>query len=64
MKFLRMWKRLDAVECEWQKYLIHLNEITSSSVESKKRIEEILKILKVGKEFFSNIPWLSINLQC
>lgn len=57
-------KGADAVESEWQRYLVHFNEITSSSVESKERIEKILKILKVGKEFFSKIPWSYINLQC
>ncbi|OCQ89056.1 DNA-binding protein [Nostoc sp. MBR 210] len=57
-------KGADAVESEWQKYLVHLHEINSPNLESKERIQEILRILEAGKDFFSNIPWLFINLQC
>lgn len=50
----------NAVESDWKKYIEHLREITSPTTESKDRIEEIIKILEAGKNFFGGIPW-SIN---
>ncbi len=45
-------KGADAVETDWNKYIEHLREITSPTTESKYRIEEIIKILEAGKDFF------------
>ncbi len=53
----------DAVEKDWQKYLDHLREITSPEMDSKERIEEIIKILEELQNFFKQIPWLSFNLK-
>ncbi|MDM3862325.1 MAG: dynamin family protein [Aphanizomenon gracile PMC644.10] len=53
----------DAVEKDWQRYLDHLREITSPEMDSKERIEEIIKILEEFQNFFKQIPWLSFNLK-
>ncbi|MHC5718602.1 MAG: AAA family ATPase, partial [Nostoc sp.] len=53
----------NAVEADWNKYIEHLREITSPTTESKDRIEEIIKILEAGKDFFGGIPWSNTNLK-
>lgn len=58
-------KGADAVETDWSnKYLPHLRDITSPTPESKEHIEEIIKKLQQLTDFFAEIPWLNINLQC
>ncbi|QIR39903.1 helix-turn-helix domain-containing protein [Tolypothrix sp. PCC 7910] len=54
-------KGANAVEADWNKYIEHLREITSPTTESKDRIEEIIKILEAGKDFFATIPWANVN---
>ncbi|GAA6620059.1 hypothetical protein NUACC26_058750 [Scytonema sp. NUACC26] len=58
-------KGANAVEGDWNKYIEHLREITSPTTASKDRIEEIIKILEAGKNFFGGIPWSNtkINLK-
>ncbi|MEH2387817.1 MAG: hypothetical protein V7K14_18970, partial [Nostoc sp.] len=56
-------KGANAVEADWKKYIEHLREITSPTIESKDRIEEIIKILEAGKDFFGGIPWSNTNLK-
>jgi transcriptional regulator with XRE-family HTH domain len=51
----------DAVEKDWQKYIDHLREITSPEMDSKERIENIIKILEELQIFFKQIPWVSFN---
>ncbi|BAZ31087.1 XRE family transcriptional regulator [Cylindrospermum sp. NIES-4074] len=53
----------DAVEADWEKNIEHLREITSPTIESKERIEEIIKILEAGKDFFGGIPSSNTNLK-
>jgi transcriptional regulator with XRE-family HTH domain len=53
----------DAVEKDWQRYLDHLREITSPEIDSKERIEKIIKILEELQNFFKQIPWLSFNFK-
>ncbi|MTJ49909.1 dynamin family protein [Dolichospermum sp. UHCC 0259] len=53
----------DAVKKSWQQYIDHLREITSPEMDSKERIEEIIKILEELQNFFKQIPWLSFNLK-
>jgi transcriptional regulator with XRE-family HTH domain len=53
----------DAVEKSWQQYIDHLREITSPEMDSKERIEEIIKILEELQNFFKQIPWVSFNLK-
>ena len=50
-------KGADAVETDWNKYLEHQRNTTSDTPESKQYIEDILKTLKVLKDFFSEIPF-------
>ncbi len=50
-------KGANAVEVDWNKYIEHLREITSPETDSKERIEEIIRILKVRWNFFVKIPW-------
>lgn len=57
-------KGANAVEADWSKYIEHLREITSPTTESKDRIEEIIKILEAGQNFFAEIPWKNINDKC
>ncbi|WP_375475524.1 hypothetical protein [uncultured Nostoc sp.] len=54
-------KGANAVEADWKKYIEHLREITSPTIASKYRIEEIIKILEAGQNFFAEIPWKNIN---
>ncbi|MBG1260048.1 dynamin family protein [Nostoc commune] len=56
-------KGANAVEADWKKYIEHLREITSPTIESKDRIEEIIKILEAGKDFFGGIPWSNTTLK-
>ncbi|MFO0173825.1 MAG: DNA-binding protein, partial [Aphanizomenon sp.] len=53
----------DAVEKSWQQYIDHLREITSPEMDSKERIEKIIKILEELQNFFKQIPWVSFNLK-
>ena len=53
----------DAVEKSWQQYIDHLREITSPDMDSKERIEKIIKILEELQNFFKQIPWVSFNLK-
>jgi transcriptional regulator with XRE-family HTH domain len=46
----------DALERDWQRYLNHLQEITSPKTDSRERIEEIIKILEQLQNFFQQIP--------
>ncbi|MFN6566460.1 UbiA family prenyltransferase [Dendronalium sp. ChiSLP03b] len=57
-------KGANAVEADWDKYIEHLRQITSPTTESKDRIEEIIKMLEAGQNFFAEIPWANINQQC
>jgi transcriptional regulator with XRE-family HTH domain len=50
-------KGADAVETDWNRYLIHLHDITSGTSESEEHIEEILNKLQQLKDFFAGIPW-------
>ena len=52
-------KGADAVKTDWNKYLEHQQNITSATPESKQYIEKILKMLRVFKNFFSEIPFQS-----
>ncbi len=52
-------KGADAVKTDWNNYLEHRHNITSPTPESKQYIEEILKKLKVLRDFFSQIPFQS-----
>ena len=54
-------KGADAVETNWKEYLEHLREITSPETQSRERIEEIIKSLKVLRNFFVEIPWSNTN---
>ncbi|MEC4817144.1 MAG: dynamin family protein, partial [Scytonema sp. PMC 1069.18] len=54
-------KPADVVESDWNKYLYHLQELTSPTDNSKERIEEILNNLKLLREFFAEIPWLNVS---
>lgn len=53
----------DAVEADWNSNIEHLSEITSPTMESKERIEELIKILEAGKDFFAGIPWSNSDLK-
>ena len=55
-------KGANAVEVDWNEYIEHLREITSPTTDSKERIEEIIKILEVGRDFFAGIPWSNNEL--
>lgn len=54
-------KGANAVEANWKEYLEHLREITSPETQSRERIEEIIKTLKVLNDFFVGIPWSNTN---
>jgi len=55
-------KGANAVEADWNKYIEHLREITSPETDSKERIEEIIRILEVRRDFFAKIPWSNNQL--